>query len=59
MVGLGEDLSGRRGNNLGRVPWAFYEQVFFGQGPRVPRAEKGNNDNDGIRGQIHWVDTFW
>ena len=37
-------------NDLGRVPWALYEQVFFGQGPRVPRAEVENNDSDGVRG---------
>ena len=43
---------------MGRVPWALCEQVFSGQGPRVPRAKVGNNNSDGVHGQIHRVGTF-
>ena len=44
--------------DLEAMTWAefhglFMSKYFSGQGPRVPRAKVGNDDSDGVRGQIH------
>ena len=43
---------------MGRVSGAVHEEVFSRdcetcEGSRVPRAEIGNDDSDGVCGKIH------